>query len=112
MRSDKLERYRQRLLDERGQLVHQMDRIRESIPEEVHPTGEHEIAPSEGIDVDISLATEEGTRLREIDAALDRIKERTFGKCCQCGNEIAGVRLEAVPDARYCMDCERSLHDR
>jgi RNA polymerase-binding transcription factor DksA len=89
-----------------------MDRIRESIPEEVHPRGEHEIAPSEGIDVDISLATEEGTRLRDIDAALDRIKERTFGKCCQCGIEISASRLEAVRHARYWMECERSLHLR
>jgi len=108
MRTIKLERYHQRLLDERNRLVQEMDRIRESIPEEVHPTGEHETAPSEGIDVDISLANGEGTRLREIDAALERIKQRTFGKCCQCGHEISAARLEAVPDARYCMDCEHS----
>jgi RNA polymerase-binding protein DksA len=108
MRSDKLERYRQRLLDERGQLVHEMDRIRKSIPEEVHPTGEHEIAPSEGIDVDIALATGEETRLRDIDEALERIEERTFGKCCKCGREISEARLQSVPDAKYCIHCERS----
>jgi RNA polymerase-binding protein DksA len=110
MQSTKLERYRQRLLDERSQLVHEMDRIRESIPEDVHPPGEHEIAPSEGVDVDISLATREGTRVADIDAALDRIKERTFGKCCKCGNEISEARLEAVPDAKYCIGCAGSGH--
>jgi RNA polymerase-binding transcription factor DksA len=87
-----------------------MDRIRESIPEEVHPLGEHEIAPSEGVDVDISLATGEETRLRGIDAALDRITEGTFGKCCKCGNEISQARLEAVPDAKYCIGCAGSRH--
>jgi RNA polymerase-binding protein DksA len=110
MQSFKLERYRERLLEERTQLVREMDRIRESIPEEVRPPGEHEIAPSEGVDVDIALATGEGTRLRGIDAALDRIKEGTFGKCCKCANEISEARLEAIPDAKYCIRCERSRH--
>jgi len=108
MQPTKLERYRERLLDERSQLVREMDRIRESIPEEVHPPGEHEIAPSEGADVDISLATGGGTRLRSIDAALDRIKEGTFGKCCKCGIDISEARLEAIPDATHCIGCERS----
>jgi RNA polymerase-binding protein DksA len=110
MQPTKLERYRERLLEERRQLVRAMDRIRESIPEEVHPLGEHEIAPSEGVDVDISLATGEGTRLRGIDAALDRITQGAFGKCCKCGNEISEARLEAVPDAKYCIGCAGSRH--
>jgi RNA polymerase-binding transcription factor DksA len=102
-----LERYRSRLLGERSQLVAEMDRIRESIVEEVRPPGEHEIAPSEGIDTDVSLATGAGTRLRNIDAALDRIKEGVFGNCLKCGRRIAEARLDAVPEAMYCIDCEQ-----
>ena len=40
----KRDHYRERLLAERAQLVNEMNRISESIPEEVRPSGEHEIA--------------------------------------------------------------------
>jgi len=109
MKSAKLEQYRERLLEERSQLVHEMDRIREAIPEEVRPPGEHEIAPSEGVDIDVSLATGDGSRLADVDAALDRIKAGTYGRCCECGDEISQARLDAVPDTKYCIRCERSF---
>jgi len=109
MEAGRLERYRERLLGERDQLVQEIDRIRESIPDEVRPPGEHEIAPSEGVDVDVSLAMADGVHLRDIDAALQRIKERTFGKCRHCGHEISEARLQAVPSARYCASCEKLL---
>ena len=108
MQTAKLERYRSRLLGERDQLIHEMDRIRDSLPEEVHPPGEHETAPSEGVEADVSLATSEGARLRDVDAALERIKAGTFGKCATCGREISEARLRAVPSALYCASCERS----
>jgi len=108
MQSAKLEHYHSRLLAERDQLIHEMDRIRDSIPEEVHPPGEHETAPSEGLEADVSLATSESQRLRDIEAALERIKARTFGKCANCGREISEARLRAVPSALHCATCEKS----
>jgi RNA polymerase-binding protein DksA len=110
MQSTRLQHYRGQLLAKRSELVGEIDRICESIPEEVRPPGEHEIAASEGIDVDISLALGDGSRLRDIDAALDRIKEATYGKCSQCGCRIPAARLEAVPEARYCVGCDGSHH--
>jgi DnaK suppressor protein len=109
MQTSKLQYYRERLLDERRQLIHETERILESIPEEVHPPGEHEIAPSEGIDVEMSLEKGDAARLREIDAALQRIHQGTYGQCLKCGIEISPSRLEAAPDARYCMRCETTL---
>ena len=46
--------------------------------------------------------------LRDVDAALQRIKEGTFGKCQHCGHQIAEARLLAVPSACYCASCEKS----
>lgn len=109
MQSEKLKHFRERLLDERRQLVRDTEGILESISEKVHPPGEHEIAPSDAIDVEISLEQREGTRLRKVDAALARIHEGTFGRCCNCGVEIPQLRLEAVPDAMYCTRCETKL---
>jgi DnaK suppressor protein len=46
--------------------------------------------------------------LSEIDAALARIEEGTYGTCIVCGRPIAAERLEAVPYATLCLDDKRA----
>jgi DnaK suppressor protein len=43
--------------------------------------------------------------IEEIDAALRRIAEGTYGTCEGCSNPIALARLRAVPATRFCVDC-------
>ncbi|MBI3304101.1 MAG: TraR/DksA C4-type zinc finger protein [Deltaproteobacteria bacterium] len=45
--------------------------------------------------------------LAEIDAALRRIAEGTYGTCEGCGQSIAAARLRALPATRFCVDCAR-----
>lgn len=45
--------------------------------------------------------------LAEIEAALERIENGTYGICVVCGRPIGEERLEAVPWARYCIDDAR-----
>jgi DnaK suppressor protein len=52
------------------------------------------------------LASKGGRFLHHIDEALRRIKDRTYGKCQECGNDISLARLEAVPHARFCIECK------
>lgn len=47
-------------------------------------------------------------RLRDINAALRRIEEGSFGECIDCGQEIPEKRLEAIPWASRCVRCEES----
>jgi DnaK suppressor protein len=44
--------------------------------------------------------------LNEINAALRKLKNGTYGKCEQCGIEIENKRLKAVPYSRYCIKCQ------
>jgi RNA polymerase-binding transcription factor DksA len=41
--------------------------------------------------------------LRDVNLALGKLDEGTYGKCEECGEEIAEPRLEAMPAARYCI---------
>jgi DnaK suppressor protein len=41
-----------------------------------------------------------------VDAALERIKDGTYGECQQCHEELSQKRLEAVPWTRYCINCQ------
>jgi DnaK suppressor protein len=47
----------------------------------------------------------EGLELREIDAALERIDDGTYGVCEDCGEPIPGPRLAVMPEARMCARC-------
>ena len=49
--------------------------------------------------------------MRLVDEALRGIKNGTFGECSHCGKPIQRKRLEAVPWARHCVDCQ-DLQDR
>jgi hypothetical protein len=48
---------------------------------------------------------DEQRELAEIDAALARIEDGTYGRCEVCGHAIGFQRLRAVPEARTCVNC-------
>ena len=49
--------------------------------------------------------------LRDVVAALERIDSGAFGDCERCAESIAEKRLEALPFARYCIDCQRLVEE-
>ena len=58
-------------------------------------------------ELDYTLEDNSGHVLLEIDAALQRIEEGTFGSCRNCGRAIDNARLEALPWATQCIECRR-----
>jgi len=54
------------------------------------------------------FATKEGRYLYRIEEALRRLYNdpETFGTCHTCGAEVGFERLDALPHARYCIDCK------
>src|SRR5579862_3180211 len=46
--------------------------------------------------------------VQEIDGALERIEEGTFGICETCGNGISMKRLRAIPYANLCLSCKKT----
>ncbi len=54
-----------------------------------------------------SLATRRNAErmLYEIERALTRMQEGTYGRCRRCGQPIDYARLKAIPYTRYCMAC-------
>lgn len=59
------------------------------------------------------FASQEGRFLWHIDQALRRLyrSPETFGMCHECGNMIAFDRLDALPHARFCIDCKTKEED-
>ena len=57
-------------------------------------------------DLSYRLTTGERDILRRIDDALDRIEAQTYGVCVSCCKKVQQARLDAVPWARHCIDCQ------
>jgi DnaK suppressor protein len=58
---------------------------------------------------DLALRDRAEGQLALVDAALARLDDGTFGTCLNCGRPIAPGRLEALPWAAHCIDCQATI---
>jgi DnaK suppressor protein len=59
-------------------------------------------------DIEFALIQMKAETLNQIDVALRRLSEHTYGVCFDCGDEITERRLRALPFAVRCKDCEEA----
>jgi DnaK suppressor protein len=111
-----LEKYRQKLIRLEDWLSGEVDRLINSIPEEVNATGELSSVPTHNADRDVEMfetdveliRNEQGLHAKVHDA-LARIEAGTYGICELCGRAIPQARLEAIPYATHCKECAELL---
>jgi DnaK suppressor protein len=117
------EKIRERLLEERAARLEKLADLDERYRERLE-LGDDELTnyplhpADEGTDTmeqekEFLLASQDGRQLMEIDAALRILykEPEEFGTCERCGNQIAAERLELVPWARLCVDCQRTMEE-
>lgn len=90
---------RTRLLEEIGEAV--------ALPEQM-TYGSQAAAATQVFEQERELAMREraNIHLAAVDGALARLDDGTYGTCARCGRPIAGERLEALPWAAHCIDCQ------
>jgi len=109
MNRKQVEKYKKLLEEKRAELLTRVKAARESEKE-----GRSELAPDLGDraiftqtrDLSYQLSTGERDILRRIDDALDRIEAGSYGECLNCSKKVQQGRLNAVPWARHCIDCQ------
>jgi RNA polymerase-binding protein DksA len=114
--------FRETLLDERTRVVAAIENLHEdhsgSLSEEAgeETAYDNHLADTatETYDRELDYTLEENSEhvLAEIDAALKRIEDGTYGICTSCGKAIPEERLEARPWATLCIDCKRERERR
>jgi DnaK suppressor protein len=62
-------------------------------------------------EIALKLGDQESQMVADIDQALLRIEEGSYGVCARCGKPIDERRLEAMPTARYDAECQAALED-
>src|ERR1700747_2160489 len=60
-------------------------------------------------EINFILSDRERTKIKQIQDALERIGEHSYGVCESCGLEIGEERLEALPFTRLCRDCQQDM---
>lgn len=117
MKKKELEKYEALLLEKRRGLIEEMGLLKKSSLDSTAKDASGEISSysthmaDQGTDADerekaFMLHSKSGRLLYHIDEALRRIKDKTYGKCMECGQQISTARLEAVPHARFCIACK------
>jgi DnaK suppressor protein len=60
-------------------------------------------------ELNFSISDTERARLLEVEDALARLEAGTFGRCAHCGQPVTAQRLQAVPWAKYCVNCQEQF---
>ncbi|HEX8264093.1 MAG TPA: TraR/DksA family transcriptional regulator [Pyrinomonadaceae bacterium] len=112
MDANQLENYKKQLLEQRDRLVGQLNENQRQSFEfglEEMPDPVDAAVQDRSQTILLSISESERDLIDQIDEALQRIELGSYGTCVNCERDIAVARIEAVPYARYCMNCQEKL---
>ena len=103
----------ERLKKEKTELLEKIEQLRalgqpSAERKEGSPFGKREEGADEASELEKRLALEERLEesLGEVEHALQKYEEGTYGLCDSCGQRIEQARLEAIPQASLCLKCK------
>lgn len=118
MNQQSLQYFKQRLLQEKRELEtvveHMEATLEESQADSISELSTYDNHPADIGDElferskDIALREQGRNRLDKIGDALKKIDQGNYGVCESCGKEISRERLEAMPSATYCKECQEN----
>jgi len=108
-----VEKLRSRLEDEQKRLLEQLRQLeasaqRTEVRREGSPFGKREEEATESFELEKRLSLEKQIKehLAEVEHALHKFAEGTYGFCDVCRQPIDPARLEALPQANLCLECK------
>ncbi len=117
MEKAKLEKYERKLLQMRKELLGELGYLEDTVLNHTSKDASGDLSAysfhmadlgTDAMDRETAflLASQEGRTLLAIDDALRRIQKKTYGKCSECGRPINPKRLDAIPHAILCINCQ------
>jgi DnaK suppressor protein len=111
---EQLEQFRSRLKALKGQVTHVLEGNSIEIKRPDEATGYSQHQADQGTDdfdrqLSLELTNNDFTILRQIDRALEKIDDETYGVCDITGNEIPVARLDAVPYATMTVQAQEDF---
>jgi DnaK suppressor protein len=115
MNKKKLEKYRKILLDRRMELQSEIQRKSEEKMSQDRDDAKDTVDQADSnytTDYNITLTEMLVTQIKEIDEALENMKNGDYGICESCGEEIPEGRLKVRPNAKFCIRCKDEIEKR
>jgi len=119
MNKKDLELFKNRLEETRKNVESQLSEVakKSSHGENVYEAKFPEFGDTEDENIDevttfvdrLSIEENLETQLQEINLALEKTKNNKYGFCESCNKEIEEKRLEALPTARWCLECKEKI---
>jgi RNA polymerase-binding transcription factor len=112
MRPDQLTHFQTRLVDKRRQLEDEVGRCvlyGKDLKDDASKDLGDQALSAYTREFQFELGSGDRRLLRDVLAALRKLDEGGFGECERCAEEISQKRLEALPFARYCIECQRHV---
>ncbi len=114
MRTRDIERFKKVLLEQKEQIcknikdaAQEMDLLRQDgVADELD-----QASMSAEAMIDSSISLQQNEELKNIERALAKIENQTFGICEMCAEEIPMQRLKVKPHAKFCIDC-REIYEK
>lgn len=117
MEKAKMRKYEQKLLKMREELLGELGYLEDTVLNHTSKDASGDLSAysfhmadqgTDAMDRETAflLASQEGRMLLAINDALRRIQKKTYGKCAQCGQAINLKRLDAIPHALLCIQCQ------
>ena len=111
MNKQKLKYFRNLLLEHRRQAIEDLRADRATALE--GNDGVEDAGEMSQVDLNqstaLNLASRQSQLLEEIDEALGRIEDGTYGQCSRCGKPLDEERLKAMPTAKYDTECQAAI---
>lgn len=108
MHANEIEFFEDILRSRREQIIKNINNVEEELDQlqsmELNDEGDYAAASNDNI-VENAIGIQQDVELREIEAALARIKDGSYGICDMCEEPIGVHRLKVKAHAKYCIDC-------
>jgi len=105
-----LAKVKEHLLETKSKLLEEMDTEQKAQREGNKDEGmdAYDLASEErDREINFILSDRERAKIKEIDDALARLADHSYGVCEECGLDIGEERLKALPFTRVCRDCQQ-----
>ncbi len=114
LKKTEIAEFKKRLLDLRAQVMKTVRGAKEAVSQPVEAKGYSQHSADEGTDdfvknINLEVTNKEFGLLRQIDRALEKIEEGTYGVCDISGEEIPIKRLEAIPYATMTVQAQEKF---
>jgi DnaK suppressor protein len=107
-----LSRFRNALHSQRAELMSSLGLRMDSLSSQGRVSEEDQASITHEEFISLTRNRIEHDKLKQLNAALERLSQGCYGLCLECGESIAPKRLAALPWARYCIHCQEMASHR